>query len=138
MDRNTSSQPRSPHARLLIVDDHELARTSLRLLLSGEPDLEVVGVAVNGKEAVACCRKLHPDLVLMNVRMPIMDGITATRLIRKAFPATKVLLLSVMVNTEYRTAARQAGASGYLLKEATRMELVTAIRQVLAGKRLFE
>jgi DNA-binding NarL/FixJ family response regulator len=138
MDRNSVAPPHSPLARLLIVDDHELARASLRLLLSGEPDLDVVGVAVNGKEAVACCRTLHPDLVLMNVRMPIMDGITATHLIRKACPATKVLLLSIMVNTEYRTAAQQAGAAGYLLKEATRLELVTAIRQVLARKRLFE
>ncbi len=138
MDRNPSSPPRSPPARLFIVDDHELARASLRLLLSGEPDLEVVGEGAHGQEALARCRQLLPDLVLMDLRMPIMDGITATRLIRQACPATKVLILTVAESPEQLAQAEQAGAAGSVFKDATQPELATAIHQVLAGKRLFD
>ncbi len=137
MDRNDQTPP-PPLTRILIVDDHEWVRASLRLLLSGEPDLAIIGEASNGQEALARSWQLHPDLVLMNVRMPVMNGLTATRLIHQAFPATKILILSIAVSPEYRVKAQQAGAAGYLLKEATHLELVTAIHQVLAGKRLFD
>lgn len=138
MDRNASASLRPAPPRLLIVDDHELVRASLRLLLTGEPDLVIIGEATNGQEAVALCRQLHPDLVLMNLRMPIVDGITATRLIRQACPATKVLLLTFSASPEHLAQAQRAGAAGYLLKEASQSELVSAIRQVLAGKLLFD
>src|ERR671938_18216 len=107
MTRRPSSPPRSLPARLLIVDDHELVRASLRLLLSGEPALAIIGEATNGQEALEHCRNLQPDLVLMNLRMPIMDGLTATRLIRQAWPGTQVLLQSISESPEYRTAAQQ-------------------------------
>lgn len=137
MDSNVRALP-PPPTRILIVDDHEWVRASLRLLLTGEPDLAIIGEARNGQEALARSWQLHPDLVLMNVRMPVMNGITATRLIRQASPTTKVLLLSIAVSPEYRVKAKQAGAAGYLLKEATQLELVTAIHQVLAGMLLFD
>jgi DNA-binding NarL/FixJ family response regulator len=138
MDSNDSSPTHSPAARLLLVDDHELSRTGLRFLLAGEPGLEIVGEASNGREALTYCRRLQPDLVLMNARMPIMNGFTATRLIRRAFPTTKVLLLSIAASPEYRARAQAVGAAGYLLKEVTQPELVTAIHQVLAGQQLFD
>ncbi len=118
MARKTSASLRSLPARLLIVDDHELARASLRLLLSGEPDLAIIGEAGNGQEALELCRSLHLDLVLMNLRMPIMDGITATPLIRQACP-TKVLMLTFAASPEQLEQAEQAGAARYLLKEAS-------------------
>ena len=138
MNGNASTPSRPPPARLLIVDDHELARASLRLLLTGEPDLAIIGEAANGQEALDLCRALQADLVLMDLRIPIMDGITATRLIRQACPETRVLLLTVAESPEQLEQAKQAGAVGILLKEASREELVTAIHRVMTGKRLFE
>jgi DNA-binding NarL/FixJ family response regulator len=120
------------------VDAHDLARASLRLLLSGEPDLEVVGEASNGQEALELCRGLHPDLVLMDLRMPIIDGIMATRMIQHACPATRILIFTIATNPEQLARAEHAGATGCLLKEASRQELIAAIHQILAGKRLFE
>jgi DNA-binding NarL/FixJ family response regulator len=120
------------------VDAHDLARASLRLLLSGEPDLEVVGEASNGQEALELCRGLHPDLVLMDLRMPIIDGIMATRMIQHACPATRILIFTIAANPEQLARAEHAGATGCLLKEASRQELIAAIHQILAGKRLFE
>ena len=135
--KESPAVPRPLPARLLIVDDHELARTSLRLLLSGEPDLVIVGEASNGQEAITLCHQLQPDLVLMNLRMPVMDGLTATRLICQAYPATKVLILTIAENPTYLIKAKQAGASGYLFKDSTLQELVSAIRQVLQGQLVF-
>lgn len=138
MDRNVSSSLRPAPVRLLIVDDHELVRASLRFLLTGEPDLAVIGESSNGQEALDHCQQLQPDLVLMDLRMPIVDGIMATRLIRQACPATKVLLLTFSATPEHLAQAEQAGASGYLLKEANQQELVTTIRRILAGERFFK
>ena len=136
MNHHRSTLPQVPHARLIIVDDHVLVRAGLLALLTGEPDLEVVGEAANGQEALNLCRTLQPELVLMDVRMPVMDGITATRLIRQACPATNVLLLTIAENPMYLAEAHQAGAAGLLLKESSQPELLTAIRQVLSGKQL--
>jgi DNA-binding NarL/FixJ family response regulator len=137
MNQDRPSLPHVPTARLIIVDDHVLVRAGLLALLTIEPDLAVVGEPANGQEALALCRHLQSDLVLMDIRMPVVDGLTATRLIREACPVTKVLRLTIAENPAYLAEAQQAGADGYLLKDATHQELVSAIWQVLAGRLLF-
>src|SRR5688572_12060107 len=119
-------------ARLVIVDDHDLARAGLRSLLSGERGLEVVGEATNGAEALAVCRQVQPDLVLMDVRMPDIDGLGATRAIKRETPTTSVILFTLYENPDYLVEALKAGAAGYLLKGATKREIVSGVRQVLA------
>jgi DNA-binding NarL/FixJ family response regulator len=117
-----------PPARLLIVDDHALMRESTQVMLEGEPDLEVVGLAVNGQHALELCRQLRPDVVLMDVRMPEMDGLTATREIKKEMPAISVLMLSAYESEDYRREAASVGATGYILKDAERHQLLEAVR----------
>jgi DNA-binding NarL/FixJ family response regulator len=120
-----------PPARLLIVDDHDLIRESTQLMLEGEPDLKVVGEAVNGRHALELCRQLRPDLVLMDVRMPEMDGLTATREIKKEMPAISVLVVSAYESEDYRREAASAGATDYILKDAERRQLLEAVRAAL-------
>jgi DNA-binding NarL/FixJ family response regulator len=120
--------------RLLIVDDHALARAGMRQLLSGARQLEIVGEAADGREAIALSRKLRPDLVLMDLRLPDMDGLAATRIIRQALPDTRVLLVTMYEAPEYAHEALRAGAAGYLLKGASRRELLAALRRALAGR----
>ncbi len=120
-------------ARLIIVDDHDLVRAGLRETLADEPSVEVVGEASDGREALALCARVRPDLVLMDVRMPKMDGLEATRAIKRNYPEICVLMLSVHDNPEYLLEALRAGAAGYVLKEADRDELVSAVQQVLTG-----
>lgn len=119
--------------RLVIADDHELTRAGLRNMLARERGIEVVGEAADGRAAIEACRRLHPDLVLLDVRMPEMDGLTATQAIKAAFPEISVIILTFHENPEYLFQAIKAGAAGYLLKDTTRAELVYAIRQVLRG-----
>ena len=121
-----------PPARLLIVDDHDLVRESTQLMLEGAQDLEVVGEAVNGRHALELCRQLHPDLVLMDVRMPEMDGLTATRAIKEELPAISVLLLTVYESDDYRREGASVGAAGYVLKDASRQQLCEAVRNTLS------
>jgi DNA-binding NarL/FixJ family response regulator len=121
-------------ARLLIVDDHDLIRESTQLMLEGEPDLEVVGEAANGHHALELCRQLRPDLVLMDVRMPEMDGLTATREIKKEMPTISVLMVSAYESEDYRREAASAGATDYILKDAERYQLLEAVHAAL-GKR---
>ena len=121
-------------ARLLIADDHALVREGLRAMLASEPDLEVVGEAANGREAVELCRELYPELVLMDVRMPKMDGLEATRVIKGECPATSVLMVTTHENPEYLLDAVRAGAAGYVLKESTKHELLDAVRRVLSDE----
>jgi DNA-binding NarL/FixJ family response regulator len=121
-------------ARLLIVDDHDLIRESTQLMLEGEPDLEVVGEAANGHHALELCRQLRPDLVLMDVRMPEMDGLTATREIKKEMPTISVLVVSAYESEDYRREAASAGATDYILKDAERYQLLEAVHAAL-GKR---
>jgi DNA-binding NarL/FixJ family response regulator len=125
--------------RVLIADDQALMRTSFRLLVDHTPGMTTVGEAATGAEAVALARREQPDVVLMDVRMPQMDGIEATRLICGASgtPRTKVLILTTFDLDEYVFGALRAGASGFLFKDALPDDLVTAIRVVAAGDGLF-
>jgi DNA-binding NarL/FixJ family response regulator len=124
----------SATARVIIVDDHELARSGLRSMLEGERGLEMVGEGTNGREAVELCRALRPDLALLDIRMPELDGLAATRLIKQECPATSVLIITTHESPDYLLAALKAGAAGYLLKDVTRQELLTTIRRVLRGE----
>ena len=117
--------------RLLIADDHALVRSGLRSMLEREPGIEIVGEARNGREAVELCRSLRPDLVLMDVRMPEMDGLEATRTIKREFPETGVLMVTMHENRDYMLEATKAGAAGYVLKDASRNELISAVRRVV-------
>jgi two-component system response regulator DegU len=120
--------------RLVIVDDHELARDSLRDMLADEPDSEVVGEAATGLEALSLCSRLHPDLILMDVRMPEMDGLEATKEIKRRHPKTSVLMMTMHENPDYLLEALKAGAAGYVLKDASQDEVVSAVLRVREGK----
>ncbi len=117
--------------RLLIADDHALVRSGLRSMLQREPGVEIVGEACNGREAVELCRSLEPDLVLMDVRMPEMDGLEATRAIKQQRPETGVLMVTMHENRDYMLEATKAGAAGYVLKDAPRNELISAVRRAV-------
>jgi DNA-binding NarL/FixJ family response regulator len=119
--------------RVLLVDDQSLLRLGFRMVLEAQPDIEVVGEAGDGAQAVAMTRSLHPDVVLMDVRMPVMDGIQATRQIVAAGSATRILVLTTFNLDEYVFAALRAGASGFLLKDVLPADLLTGIRAVAAG-----
>lgn len=121
-------------ARLAVVDDHALARAGLRDVLADEPTVEIVGEATDGQEALALCARLQPDLVLMDVRMPKMDGLEATRAIKRHHPRVVVLMLTMHENPDYLFEALKAGAAGYVLKDATEDEIVSAIRRALDGE----
>lgn len=114
--------------RVLLVDDQDLYREGLRTLLSVQRDVEVVGEASNGEEALHLAATLHPDVVLMDLRMPIMDGVTATRRLRCELPQCRVIMLSTFDDEESRTQGLSAGAASYLLKDTPLEELVAAIR----------
>ncbi len=109
---------------ILIVEDHTLIREGLRSLLSAQPNLEVVGEAGDGREAIHLVEKLSPDLVLMDLSMPRMGGVEAIREIRKYWPETKILTLTVNDSEEHVLSALKAGSDGYILKDSTRAELV--------------
>jgi DNA-binding NarL/FixJ family response regulator len=119
--------------RLLLVDDQMIIRQGLRSLLEAKPDLEVVGEAENGQQAIAQVATLQPDVVLMDVRMPVMDGVAATRAICQQFSVTKVLVLTTFDDDDYVKQAMQLGARGYLLKDTHSDDLAIAIRAVHKG-----
>ncbi len=119
---------------MLIVDDHALFRRGLELVLAAEPDLEIVGEASDGLEAIELAAELLPDVVLMDVRMPGVGGIEATRRIRTAHPATRVMMLTVSEDDEDLFASVRAGATGYLLKEMSIDEVAGAVRAVARGQ----
>jgi DNA-binding NarL/FixJ family response regulator len=122
--------------RVLLADDQLLVRAGLRTILQEEPDIEVVGEAGDGDQAVAGCASLRPDVVLMDVRMPRVDGLEATRRIGAAAEAPRIVILTTFDLDEYVYAALKAGASGFLLKDADADELVRAIRVAAAGDAL--
>lgn len=132
---DTSQQPRRKDrlARIVIVDDHEVARAGLRSLLTGERGLEVVGEAANGRDSLTLCRRLRPDLVLMDVRMPDIDGLAVTRTLKQESPGTSVILFTIYENPDYLLEALRAGAAGYVLKGASKREILNAIHKVIAG-----
>ena len=121
---------------LVIVDDQGMVRAGFRSLLDGEPGLEVVGEASDGEQAVSVVRRLQPDVTLMDIRMPVLDGLAATRRIVEECIPTKVLVLTTFDLDEYVFEALRAGASGFLLKDAPAEELAAAVRNVAAGDSL--
>jgi DNA-binding NarL/FixJ family response regulator len=121
---------------LLIVDDQALVRVGLRKILENEPEMTVVGEAGDGEEAVASAGRLRPDVVLMDIRMPVLDGIEATRRIARAQPSTRVLILTTFGLDTYVYDALRAGASGFMLKDAPPEEIAAAVRIVARGEAL--
>ncbi len=119
--------------RVLLVDDHTILREGIRSLLSLYDDVQVVGEARDGEEAVARTGELRPDIVLMDIAMPRCNGLEATRLIRTRYPETRVLILTQYQDQEYVISLLQAGAAGYVLKDAAATDLVAALRAVAAG-----
>jgi DNA-binding NarL/FixJ family response regulator len=136
MSNNGLPRRKPGPAQLVIADDHELSRAGLRAMLTGQRGLEVVGEAANGREALALCRRLQPDLALIDVRMPEMDGLATCRCIKQECPATSVILITVYEKSEYLIEALKAGAAGFLLKDITQPELITSIRRVLRRESL--
>ena len=128
------AQPPPPPTRLLIADDHQLAREGLRDMLADEPDIEVVGEAQDGLGAVEACGELRPNLVLMDVRMPRMDGLEATRELKRVHPGIAVLMMTMHESPDYLLEALRAGAAGYVLKDAPQEEVIEAVRQVRRGE----
>jgi DNA-binding NarL/FixJ family response regulator len=121
--------------RILIADDHAVVAEGLRSLIDAQPDMRVVGLAVNGSEAVQQAAEVQPDLVVMDNAMPELNGIEATRIIRRSNPQVRVLMLSMHSTTVHVQRALGAGAGGYVLKESVGRELLDAIRDVHAGRR---
>lgn len=119
--------------RVLLVDDDALIRAGVRAVLAAEPDLDVVGEAADGAEVVPLARRLRPDVVLMDVRMPGMDGLAAAEELARSAPGARVLMLTTFDVDEYVHRALRAGAVGFLLKDASPTELATAVRTVAAG-----
>jgi DNA-binding NarL/FixJ family response regulator len=122
--------------RVLIADDEELMRAGLIELLTADPEIEIVGEASTGREAVERARRLAPDVVLMDVRMPDLDGIAATRELSRAAPGARVLILTTFEQDDYVFGALRAGASGFLLKRARPEELIAAVHTIAAGDSL--
>jgi DNA-binding NarL/FixJ family response regulator len=122
---------------VLLVDDHTIVRQGFRILLEAEPDMTVVGEAEQGRQAVGQAKKLRPDVVVMDIAMPLLNGLEATRQILKEVPAAKVLILSSYSDDEYVRQLSEAGAAGYLLKQTAAVDLIKAIREVNLGNAFF-
>ena len=140
-DGPVPDQPRSDRdmtVTVLVADDQELVRTGFRMILDAEPDIDVVGEASTGAEAVRTALDLRPDIILMDIRMPTLDGIAATRLLaeRGQLRTSRVLILTTFDLDEYVFDAIQAGASGFLLKDTPANQLASAVRMVAAGDAL--
>jgi two-component system response regulator NreC len=119
--------------RILLADDHTILRAGLKMMLNAQPDMEVIGEAQDGRQALQEALRLHPDIILMDITMPDMNGIEATRQIKRQVTDVKVLILTMHENDEYVFQALRAGASGYMLKEAADTELINALHVVQNG-----
>jgi two-component system, NarL family, response regulator LiaR len=128
------SRPGGTPSRIVVADDHPLIREALTRTIDEQPDLDAVGEATDGFEALELCRRFQPELVLMDVLMPRMDGLEATRQIKRESPRTIVLVLSAVEDPDYLSEALKAGASGYVQKDATTQETLEAVRKVLEGE----
>ena len=126
-------QNESGPARVLLADDHTLVREGLRAVLGAEGGIKVVGEAGDGQGAVEACRALSPDVVLMDVRMPEMDGLEATRAIKAEMPRVSVVMVTMHENPDYLLEAVRAGAAGYVLKDSSGERIAAAVRRTLAG-----
>ncbi len=122
---------------VLLADDHTIVREGFRKMLELEPDLKVVGEAQDGRQAIALVKKLQPDVVVMDIAMPLLNGLEATRQVRKLFPTTKVLMLSAHNDDAYVKNATEAGAMGFLLKQTSAHDVCHAIREIHQGKTFF-
>ena len=124
--------------KVLITDDDALIRDSLKILIELEDDIEVVGTASTGQEAFEMCQKLRPDLVLMDIRMPVLDGVLGTKLIKEHFKNIKVLILTTFKDDEYIKEAIKNGSEGYILKNQSSESIIESIRTVCSGNSVFE
>src|SRR5471030_2124304 len=120
--------------RLVLADDHEVTRTGFVALLAGHPQFEVVGQARDGQEAVELCEQLLPDIVILDIRMPVLNGLGAVRILQQRLPALKVVIFTMDDSPDHLEAAMTAGAVGYLLKDASRDEVINALQRVAAGE----
>ena len=134
MEAEKTRAERTSPAQILIADDHDLVRDGFHRMLASDPELQVVGEARNGQEAIELCRSLRPDLVLMDVRMPEIDGLAATRIIKEEFPTVSVLIISTYDNPDYLFEAIRAGAAGYVLKDTPKRTLIEIIQRTLNGE----
>lgn len=124
----------NPVLRLVLADDHEVTRTGFVALLAGHPQFEVVGQARDGQEAVALCERVLPDIVILDIRMPLLNGLGAARLLQQRLPELKVVIFTMDDSPDHLEAAMNAGAVGYLLKDASRDEVIDALQRVAAGE----
>lgn len=120
--------------RLVMADDHEVTRAGFLSLLAGHPEFEVVGQGGDGQEALELCERLRPDIAILDVRMPILNGLSAARLLQQRMPEVKVVMFTMDDSPDHLEAAMAAGAVGYLLKDASREEVMDALRRVAAGE----
>ncbi|MBD3616920.1 MAG: response regulator transcription factor [Gracilimonas sp.] len=123
--------------QIAIVDDHEIVRDGIKILLEDEPGINITGEAKTGKEAVSLCNSHETDLVIMDITMPEMDGIEATKIIKENHPDIKILALTMLSEDQHIRKMIKAGASGYILKSSGKQELIKAINTIMAGKHYF-
>ena len=124
----------SEKIKVMLVDDEQLIRSGLKIMLETYPDIEVIHQAGNGREAFECCQMEVPDVVLMDIRLPVSTGIEGTKLIKEAYPEVKIVMVTTFQDTEYIVEAMQYGASGYLLKDSSYEAIYDGIKVALSGK----
>ncbi|EPM81891.1 LuxR family DNA-binding response regulator, partial [Pseudomonas syringae pv. actinidiae ICMP 18886] len=120
--------------RLVLADDHEVTRTGFVSLLAGHPEFEVVGQAADGQQAIDLCQALQPDIAILDIRMPVLNGLGAARILQQRMPGLKVVIFTMDDSTDHLEAAISAGAVGYLLKDASRDEVIDGLQRVARGE----